>query len=967
MARSSILEQLIVEITSDNTKLQRGLRDAERSTTASAANIARATQVAAAATVAVGTAFVAAANRAAQYADEVDKAAIRTRLSRGAVQELRFVTDQLGGSFSTIETAVVGLTQRLAGVEQGSERQSEAFRRLGVSVRDANGNLRDTEAIFFDAVGALQGVTNETERAVLAQEVFGRSAAQLAPVLAAGAGSVDELRKRARELGIVLGDQSVSDLVAYKDQLSALQQQFGALTREVSIAFLPVLTEGVLPAVQGALTAFRGLPEPVQRGATALTGFATAAGAALTALRLLGIPLAGLFGPAGLIIAGVGIVASLALALGGRGDRELVGAVNKARAALAGGDANSLTGALDAVAAKVDDPLKSKLVELQEELKRTGTIGVEEAQRIAGALAAAANAPLLAERARLTSERDRLQQGLASAGNLLTAEGDAGFARARRDEIITEFGPVLDAGGLLPIEVQRELQQLNEILDGVATDARVLARAEANLARERERLASITARIAQIDAELVGAVDVPTGARGTPTGSGGSVSGASAPAAPDDARSPFRPALPFGNPVAGPQPFRQEFPNDPALAARRAFRQSVIDAPILRAEDFDARLAAERDEIDALIARAQADIAVGIARRAREAAQAASAAPILRAETFDALLRAEQDEVDALIARSQADIAVASARRARETAQAIAAAPILRAEDLDARLRAEQDEVDGLIARAQAQLAANAQRRARELAAAVANAPLLRAQDFDEQLRREREEIDRLSDQGAGNAAIGRARALAEAEQRLGLLRAEVARYTGTAIAQSEAWIGELEALIELLPGSADGIRELIAAIRTKDDEDAAAAAGAAIIESGQKFLSLVQTAGQGFASVLDAAKAGSAQGVASALTGSVGSIVGLFNPLIGSLISVFGGLFASFLPNSRPNDSARAAGAQGGRGAPAIELSFTMNNSIAVNRMADLGAELNSVFENAIRTLETNVLPRLERLEARA
>jgi hypothetical protein len=315
----SVLEQLIVELSTDNTKLTAGLRQAEQVTQtsaqrlgASARQIGIATAAVAGAVAAVGTAYIAAANRAASYADEVDKAALRTRLSRQSVQELRFVTDQLGGSFATVETAVVGLTQRLAGAEQGSERQTEAFKRLGIATRDASGNLRSTEDILFDSISALQGVENETQRAVLAQEVFGRSAAQLGPILASGAGSVDELRKKANDLGLVLDNQSIGSLVAYKDQLSAVQQQFGAVQRELTLAFLPVLTEQLLPAIETGLRIFRDLPEPVRNTGIAVSTAGIALSAAAVAARALGVALTPLTGGLGLLALVTVGVASLA-------------------------------------------------------------------------------------------------------------------------------------------------------------------------------------------------------------------------------------------------------------------------------------------------------------------------------------------------------------------------------------------------------------------------------------------------------------------------------------------------------------------------------------------------------------------------------------------------------------------------------------------------------------------------------
>src|SRR5690606_7041355 len=125
------------------------------------------------------------------------------------------------------------------------------------------------------------------------------------------------------------------------------------------------------------------------------------------------------FGPAGWIALGVTAVAGLAAALAGR-DTSLEGAIGKAQKALAGGDAKSLTGALQTVSDRLapGDPLRTRLAELREELVRTGEVGVEMAETIAEALNRATIAPLRAE-------LQALLQRVATGERLLEGERDA--------------------------------------------------------------------------------------------------------------------------------------------------------------------------------------------------------------------------------------------------------------------------------------------------------------------------------------------------------------------------------------------------------------------------------------------------------------------------------------------------------------------------------------------------------------
>jgi hypothetical protein len=256
----SVLERLVVELTTDTTGLESGLQDAEQQMEQSSGRLqASAGQIAAAAGRAVlaigavgaaaGGALFAAANRAAAFADDIDKLSIRTRLGTGTLQELQFAADQLGVPFASVEANIRAFTGRLAEIERGGGSAAATFERLGVALRDDDGALRNTEALFLDTITALAGIENETEQAALAVQAFGEQGSALLPFLSAGPQRIDELRQRARELGLVLDADDIQRLVEYKDSLAEIQASLGAIVRDIAVAFLPAL-EAFVPVIR---------------------------------------------------------------------------------------------------------------------------------------------------------------------------------------------------------------------------------------------------------------------------------------------------------------------------------------------------------------------------------------------------------------------------------------------------------------------------------------------------------------------------------------------------------------------------------------------------------------------------------------------------------------------------------------------------------------------------------------------
>ena len=111
--------------------------------------------------------------------------------------------------------------------------QAKLFEQLGVSVSDSEGQLRSQEEVFFDVISALQGMENETQRNAIASDLLGKSATELAPLLNGGATSMEELRQRAHELGLVFSDDAVNAGVVLGDTIDDLKKSMSAVVTDL--------------------------------------------------------------------------------------------------------------------------------------------------------------------------------------------------------------------------------------------------------------------------------------------------------------------------------------------------------------------------------------------------------------------------------------------------------------------------------------------------------------------------------------------------------------------------------------------------------------------------------------------------------------------------------------------------------------------------------------------------------------
>ena len=156
-------------------------------------------------------------------------------MSKTAFQEWQYVLGQNGVSISALETGMKTFQGTMDGT---SANGVAAMEKLGISFQNMN-----QEEAFNAAIAGLQGVDDETQRATLAADLFGAKAAQeMIPLLNQTAKSTDELKNRAHDLGIVMGDDAVNAGVVFGDTLSDVQQSLGAVQTKIGNAVIPILT-----------------------------------------------------------------------------------------------------------------------------------------------------------------------------------------------------------------------------------------------------------------------------------------------------------------------------------------------------------------------------------------------------------------------------------------------------------------------------------------------------------------------------------------------------------------------------------------------------------------------------------------------------------------------------------------------------------------------------------------------------
>ena len=166
----------------------------------------------------LGSSAISSAKSAALYADDINTLATQTGVSTDSLQELKYMEDLVDVSLETVTGSMAKNIKSMAKAQKGSASYVAAYKKLGVSVKDANGNLRDSEEVYWDVIGALGNVKNATERDATAMTIFGKSAQNLNPLIAQGSDGIKKLREEAQDMGAVLDKDTLNSLNETNDQ-----------------------------------------------------------------------------------------------------------------------------------------------------------------------------------------------------------------------------------------------------------------------------------------------------------------------------------------------------------------------------------------------------------------------------------------------------------------------------------------------------------------------------------------------------------------------------------------------------------------------------------------------------------------------------------------------------------------------------------------------------------------------------
>ena len=225
--------------------------------------------------IACGTALLKMGIDAGKSADDLNTLSAVTGLTTEQIQKFKYASDLIDVDMNTLTGALKKTTSAMNSAKGGTGKSAEAFNKLGVKIKKADGTLRSNNEVFEESIKALGKISNETERDALAMELFGKSATELNPLIKGGIDKLTEMGDRAERLGLILSQEALDGANAFNDEMDILKANskgiFDKIGNQVARDLLPFMqklntaTESVIGRLSKALDSggLAGLTEEI--------------------------------------------------------------------------------------------------------------------------------------------------------------------------------------------------------------------------------------------------------------------------------------------------------------------------------------------------------------------------------------------------------------------------------------------------------------------------------------------------------------------------------------------------------------------------------------------------------------------------------------------------------------------------------------------------------------------------------
>ena len=308
---------------------------------------------------------------------------------------------------------------------------------MGIKTQDTAGQLRSNKDVMYDVADAISKMDGGARKTAMAMEIFGKSGADLIPLLNGGSDGFRQMDEMARKLGLTIDDKTAKSAEAFNDNLDLLAMGSKGVATGIAAQLLPTLT-----ALTGSFLESMTSGDKMARTADII-------GTGLKILYTIALGIIEIFSTLGKVVGGVAAFIGAQIS-GMQASFQAVGQALKGDFSGAfdtlGAAARNSVGVVTAAGADIADGWKSTGKAFSDAWSSEGNAMVEAQTKIARA------------------EKDRLAQEEARAAAAKKAQAESAAAAKKAQG---EYDQAMKAGANLIESLRIEAEQIGKSADEI--------------------------------------------------------------------------------------------------------------------------------------------------------------------------------------------------------------------------------------------------------------------------------------------------------------------------------------------------------------------------------------------------------------------------------------------------------------------------------------------------------------------
>jgi lambda family phage tail tape measure protein len=196
----------------------------------------------AAATAAAGF-IIEATKKAAEYADEMGKAAQKIGVTTEALSKLKYAANLSDVSFEALQTGLKKLSVNMESAATGNKAMGDAFKSFGVSVTNSKGDLKSADEVLYQLADTFAKMPDGVQKTAMAVKVFGKTGQDLIPLLNGGAKALKDAGIEAENFGMVVTEKAAKSAEKFNDNMKRMKEASEGLSISIGNKFIPALSE----------------------------------------------------------------------------------------------------------------------------------------------------------------------------------------------------------------------------------------------------------------------------------------------------------------------------------------------------------------------------------------------------------------------------------------------------------------------------------------------------------------------------------------------------------------------------------------------------------------------------------------------------------------------------------------------------------------------------------------------------